>query len=143
DMVTPEIKTVFDFSSTGGILRAAEKCNGSGDCRKLPVSGGTMCPSYMATRNEKDSTRGRANTLREFLTNSTHENRFNHTEIKEVMDLCISCKGCTSECPSNVDMSTLKAEFLHQYQKANGIPLRSKAFAYINSLNTLGSIVPG
>src|SRR5690606_20789297 len=110
DMVTPEIKTVFDFSSTGGILRAAEKCNGSGDCRKLPVSGGTMCPSYMATRNEKDTTRGRANTLREFLTNSTQGNRFDHAEIKEVMDLCISCKGCTSECPSNVDMSTLKAE---------------------------------
>jgi Fe-S oxidoreductase/FAD/FMN-containing dehydrogenase len=142
DMVTPDIKTVFDFSSTGGILRAAEKCNGSGDCRKLPVSGGTMCPSYMATRNEKDTTRGRANTLREFLTNSTKENRFDHSEIKEVMELCISCKGCTSECPSNVDMSTLKAEFLHQYQKANGIPLRSKAFAYINSLNTLGSVVP-
>lgn len=143
DMVTPEVKTVFDFSSTGGILRAAEKCNGSGDCRKLPVSGGTMCPSYMATRDEKDTTRGRANTLREFLTNSTKENRFDHAEIKEAMELCISCKGCTSECPSNVDMSTLKAEFLHQYQKTNGIPLRSKAFAYINSLNTLGSIAPG
>ncbi|MEX2593227.1 MAG: FAD-linked oxidase C-terminal domain-containing protein [Anditalea sp.] len=143
DMVAPEIKTMFDFGSTGGILRAAEKCNGSGDCRKLPVSGGTMCPSYMATRNEKDTTRGRANTLREFLTNNTKENPFDHPEIKEVMDLCISCKGCTSECPSNVDMSTLKAEFLHQYQKSNGIPFRSRAFAYINSLNELGSIVPG
>lgn len=143
DMKTPEIKTIFDFSGTGGILRAAEKCNGSGDCRKLPVSGGTMCPSYMATRNEKDTTRGRANTLREFLTKNTKENPFDHPEIKEVMDLCISCKGCTSECPSNVDMSTLKAEFLYQYQKTNGIPLRSKAFAYINSLNELGSVIPG
>lgn len=142
DMVTPEFQTVFDFSSTGGILRAAEKCNGSGDCRKLPAAGGTMCPSYMATRNEKDTTRGRANTLREFLTTSPKENPFDHQEIKEVMDLCISCKGCTSECPSNVDMSTLKAEFLHQYQKTNGIPLRSKAFAYINDLNGLGSLVP-
>lgn len=143
DMVTPEYNTIFDFSGIGGILRAAEKCNGSGDCRKLPVSGGTMCPSYMATRNEKDTTRGRANTLREFLTNNSKENPFDHPEIKQVMDLCISCKGCTSECPSNVDMSTLKAEFLYQYQKSNGIPLRSKAFAYINSLNGMGSVLPG
>lgn len=142
DMVTPELKTLIDFSATGGILRAAEKCNGSGDCRKLPASGGTMCPSYMATRDEKDTTRGRANTLREFLTNSTKENPFDHPEIKEVLDLCISCKGCTSECPSNVDMSTLKAEFLYQYQKVNGTPLRSRAFAYINSLNELGSLIP-
>ena len=143
DMVTPEHDTVLDFGATGGILRAAEKCNGSGDCRKLPGSGGTMCPSYMATRNEKDTTRGRANTLREFLTRSDKANPFDHEEIKAAMDLCISCKGCTSECPSNVDMSSMKAEFLHQYQKTNGIPLRSKAFAYINDLNALGSLVPG
>ena len=129
-----EIKTVLNFSKEGGILRAAEKCNGSGDCRKLPVSGGTMCPSYQATRNEKDTTRGRANTLREFLTTNKKENPFDHPEIKEVMDLCLSCKGCTSECPSNVDMSSLKAEFLHQYYQTNGIPLRAKAFAYILSL---------
>ena len=143
DMVTPEYDTIFDFSDTGGILRAAEKCNGSGDCRKLPESGGTMCPSYQATRNEKDTTRGRANTLREFLTRGSHENPFTHPEIKEVMDLCISCKGCKAECPSNVDMATLKAEFLYQYQKVNGIPLRSRAFSYINSLNSLGSRMPG
>lgn len=143
DMATPEYKTIFDFSDTGGILRAAEKCNGSGDCRKLPESGGTMCPSYQATRNEKDTTRGRANTLREFLTRGNNENPFTHPEIKEVMDLCISCKGCKAECPSNVDMATLKAEFLYQYQKVNGVPLRSKAFSYINSLNSLGSIMPG
>jgi FAD/FMN-containing dehydrogenase/Fe-S oxidoreductase len=143
DMVTPAHDTMLDFGASGGILRAAEKCNGSGDCRKLPASGGTMCPSYMATRNEKDTTRGRANTLREFLTRSDKANPFDHQEIKEAMDLCISCKGCTSECPSNVDMSSMKAEFLHQYQKTNGIPLRSKAFAYINDLNALGSIVPG
>lgn len=143
DMVTPVHDTVLDFSATGGILRAAEKCNGSGDCRKLPQSGGTMCPSYMATRNEKDTTRGRANTLREFLTRSAKSNPFDHEEIKAAMDLCLSCKGCTSECPSNVDMASMKAEFLHQYQKTNGIPLRSKAFAYINDLNGLGSILPG
>jgi len=137
-----KIETIFDFSDKGGILRAAEKCNGSGDCRKLPLSGGTMCPSYQATRNEKDTTRARANTLREFLTQSDKENPFDQEEIKNVMDLCLSCKGCTSECPSNVDMSTLKAEFLHQYYKENGVPFRAKAFAYINEFNSLGGIAP-
>lgn len=143
DSKTPEHPTLMDFSNVGGILRMAEKCNGSGDCRKLPGSGGTMCPSYMATRNERDTTRGRANTLREFLTMDKKENAFDHPEIKEAMDLCLSCKGCTSECPSNVDMASLKAEFQYQYQQANGVPLRSKAFAHINELNELGSLVPG
>lgn len=142
-MKTPEHKTMMDFSAVGGILRLAEKCNGSGDCRKLPGSGGTMCPSYMATRNERDAVRGRANTLREFLTLDKKENAFDHPEIKEAMDLCLSCKGCTAECPSNVDMASMKAEFLYQYQKTNGVPLRSRAFAYINELNELGSLVPG
>ncbi len=139
---TPSFETLLDFSETGGILQLAEKCNGSGDCRKLPLSGGTMCPSYMATRNEKETTRARANTLRTFLTENTKTNPFDHEEIKEVMDLCISCKGCSSECPSNVDMSSLKAEFLHQYYQTNGIPLRAKAFANINKLNGLGAIIP-
>lgn len=143
EMVTPEHKTVFDFSQAGGILRLAEKCNGSGDCRKLPASGGTMCPSFMATRNERDTTRGRANTLREFLTMDKKENAFDHPEIKEAMDLCLSCKGCTAECPSNVDMASMKAEFLYQYQKTNGIPLRSRAFAHINELNEIGSKISG
>jgi len=143
DMETPTQDTLIDFSHVGGILRLAEKCNGSGDCRKLPGSGGTMCPSYMATRNEKDTTRGRANTLREFLTMDKKENAFDHPEIKEALDLCLSCKGCTAECPSNVDMASMKAEFLYQYQKTNGIPLRSKAFAYINELNELGSRTGG
>lgn len=139
---TPQFDTVFDFDKEGGILRMAEKCNGSGDCRKLSLSGGTMCPSYRATRNEKETTRARANTLRTFLTQNAKDNAFNHPELKEVMDLCLSCKGCTSECPSNVDMSTMKAEFLHQYQKANGIPLRSWAFANISKINSLGSYIP-
>ncbi|MGY6523637.1 MAG: FAD-binding and (Fe-S)-binding domain-containing protein [Mongoliitalea sp.] len=142
-MKTPEHDTVLDFSQVGGILRMAEKCNGSGDCRKLPSSGGTMCPSYQATRNEKDTTRGRANTLREFLTQDKPSNAFDHPEIKEALDLCLSCKGCTSECPSNVDMASMKAEFLYQYQQTNGVPLRSKAFAHINELNKLGSLLPG
>ncbi|MEM6263674.1 MAG: FAD-linked oxidase C-terminal domain-containing protein [Bacteroidota bacterium] len=140
---TPQFETMFDFSSTDGILRAAEKCNGSGDCRKIEISGGTMCPSYMATRSEKDTTRARANILREFLTRSDKANRFDHKEIYEVMDLCLSCKGCSSECPSNVDVSTLKAEFLHQYYQANGVPFRSRVFANFNKLVGLGAIAPG
>ena len=142
DQATPEFDTVFDFSDAGGILRLAEKCTGSGDCRKLTLSGGTMCPSYQATRNEKETTRARANTLREFLTTNIQENPFDHSELKEVMDLCLSCKGCTSECPSNVDMASMKAEFLHQYYKTHGVPLRAKAFANIDSLNRLGSMMP-
>ena len=138
DMITPEIDTIFDYSDTQGILRAAEKCNGSGDCRKLEGSGGVMCPSYMATRDEKHTTRARANVLREFLTNSEKANRFDHEEIYEVMDLCLSCKGCTSECPSKVDMAGLKAEFLYQYYKVNGVPFRARAIAHIPNLNRLG-----
>ena len=139
---TPAFETVFNFDRDEGILRAAEKCNGSGDCRKLPGSGGTMCPSYMATRSEKDTTRARANILRDFLSNSTQPNKFNHKEIYEVMDLCLSCKGCTSECPSNVDITTLKAEFLHQYYKENGVPLRTKAIANIGQLSKLAMLFP-
>ncbi|WP_158849835.1 FAD-binding and (Fe-S)-binding domain-containing protein [Algibacter sp. L1A34] len=142
DRVEPEIKTFLDFSKSQGILRATEKCNGSGDCRKLPEFGGTMCPSYRATRNEKDTTRARANALREFLTNSDKENKFDHEELKSVFDLCLSCKACASECPSSVDVASLKAEFLYQYQKEHGISLRTKLFAYNNLLNKFGSISP-
>ncbi|WGK64775.1 FAD-binding and (Fe-S)-binding domain-containing protein [Croceiramulus getboli] len=131
----PEIKTRMDFSANEGILRAAEQCNGSGDCRKSAEAGGAMCPSYQATKNEKDSTRARANALREFLTQSEQRNRFDHQELKEVFDLCISCKACARECPSNVDVATLKAEFEYQYKKANGSSLRTKAFAYNGLLN--------
>ncbi|MFC2104614.1 FAD-binding and (Fe-S)-binding domain-containing protein [Bacteroidota bacterium] len=140
DRKEPEIDTIFDFSEVGGILRATEKCNGSGDCRKTEKSGGTMCPSYMATRNENDVTRARANILREFLTNSTKENPFDHPEIKEVMDLCLSCKACKSECPSSVDVAKLKAEFLQHYYDAHGVPLRSRLIAYITEINKLASI---
>ena len=102
-----------------------------------------MCPSYMATRNEKDTTRARANILREFLTNSNKLNRFDHEEIKEVMDLCLSCKGCKSECPSNVDVAKLKAEFLQHYYEANGVPFRSKLIASFNRSARLGALIPG
>ena len=142
DRTEPTIETIQDFSDSLGILRAAEKCNGSGDCRKLPEAGGTMCPSYRATKNEKDSTRARANTLREFLTNSTQKNKFNHQELYDVFDLCLSCKACASECPSNVDVAALKAEFLHQYYKENGVPFRTQLFANNVKWNKLGSLTP-
>ncbi len=140
--VEPEIQTIQDFSDSMGILRAAEKCNGSGDCRKLPSAGGTLCPSYRATRNEKDTTRARANALREYLTNSDKDNKFDYEELYQVFELCVSCKACASECPSNVDVAALKAEFLYQYQKANGFSLRNKIFAFNARLNNLGSITP-
>ncbi|MDB5273535.1 MAG: ydiJ [Chitinophagaceae bacterium] len=143
NQVTPDIKTTFDFSSSLGIVRMAEQCNGAGDCRKSHIIGGTMCPSYMATRNEKDTTRARANILREFLTRSTKVNKFDHKEIKEVMDLCLSCKGCRSECPSNVDVTKLKAEFQQQYYESNGIPFRSWAIAHFTQANAINSNWPG
>ena len=101
-----------------------------------------MCPSYRATLNEKDTTRARANALREFLTNSEQENKFNHDELKQVFDLCLSCKACSSECPSNVDVASFKAEFLYQYQKENPPSLRTKLFANNVKYNKLGSIFP-
>lgn len=140
--IEPDIQTIQDFSDSMGILRLAEKCNGSGDCRKPASAGGTLCPSYRATKNEKDTTRARANALREYLTNSEKDNKFNHKELYEVFELCVSCKACASECPSNVDVAALKAEFLYQYQKANGFSLRNKIFANNAKLNKLGSIFP-
>ncbi len=137
-----EIATVFDFSLNHGILRAAEQCNGSGDCRNTVITGRWMCPSYMAAKEENTTTRARANILREFLTNSSKENPFDHREIYEVMDLCLSCKACKAECPSNVDIAKLKAEFLQHYYDANGIPLRSGLIANITSINRLGSLAP-
>ncbi|TXD52135.1 MULTISPECIES: FAD-binding and (Fe-S)-binding domain-containing protein [unclassified Polaribacter] len=142
DRKEPAIKTIQDFSDSEGILKLAEKCNGSGDCRKPVEAGGTMCPSYRATKNEKDTTRARANTLREFLTNSDETNKFNHEELKDVFDLCLSCKACASECPSNVDIATMKAEFLYQYQETNGYSLRNHLFANNVKYNKLGSIAP-
>ena len=141
-LAVKEPETFFDFSGTHGILRAAEQCNGSADCRKSAVIGGTMCPSYMATSDENATTRARANILREYLTNSGKNNRFNHKEIYQVMDLCLSCKGCKSECPSNVDMARYKAEFLQHWHDANGIPLRTRVIANISRLNKLGMIAP-
>lgn len=138
-----EITSYFDFSADQGIVRATEKCNGSGDCRKTEITGGLMCPSYMATRDEKDTTRARANILREYLTRSTKKNPFDHEEIRRVMELCLSCKGCRAECPSNVDITRLKAEFQQQYYDARGVPLRTWLVGSIARLYRLGSLLPG
>ncbi|MGV6944557.1 FAD-binding and (Fe-S)-binding domain-containing protein [Sphingobacterium kyonggiense] len=140
--VDREIKTVFRYNGQT-ILQHAEQCNGSGDCRKTHLSGGTMCPSYMATKEEKDTTRARANMLREMLTHSSKLNPFDHEELKDVMDLCISCKGCKSECPSSVDMAKLKAEFLQGYYDAHGVPLRSRMIAHVDTLTRLMQPISG
>lgn len=138
---TPMPETIFSFENTNGIVRAAEKCNGSGDCRKSEIIGGTMCPSYMASRDEKNTTRARANVLREFL-NKENGDIWDHREIYDILDLCLSCKGCKSECPSSVDIAKLKSEFMQHWYDRHGIPLRSRLIAYITSLNRLGSIFP-
>ena len=139
---TPELKTIFDFSETDGIVRAAEKCNGSGDCRKTMIIGGTMCPTFMATCEEKDCTRARANVLREFLSDSNN-NPWDHKEIYDILDLCISCKGCKSECPSGVDMAKMKAEFLQHWYDRHGISLRTWLIANITTINRLAASAPG
>jgi FAD/FMN-containing dehydrogenase/Fe-S oxidoreductase len=138
-----QFSTVLDFAGSGGILRAAEQCNGSGDCRKSHLMGGTMCPSFMATRNERDTTRARANILREVLTRSSNANPFDSEEIAAVMDLCLSCKGCKSECPSNVDVARLKAEWLQQVYDARGVPWRSRLIAGFSAAMAAAQLVPG
>lgn len=138
---TRQIDTVMRFDRTLGLMRAVEKCNGSGDCRKTAKSGGTLCPSFMATLNEANSTRARANVMRECLTNSTNDNPFDHEDLYQAMDTCLSCKACKSECPSSVDMAKLKAEFLQHWYDAHGIPLRSRAIAYITRIYRFGSYI--
>ena len=133
----PEVPTTLDFSSTHGYLRAVEQCNGSGDCRKSEIVGGTMCPTYMATRDEDKTTRARANILREFMHHSKKDKPLIQKEIYKVMDLCISCKGCKGECPSNVDMAKIKAEFLQHYYDENGTPFRATLVAYLPRLGKL------
>ena len=139
-MPTRDIKTLYDFSSSDGIIRAAERCNGTADCRKSSIIGGTMCPSFMATGDEFKSTRARANVVREFL--SKEGDPWNHKEIYEVLDLCLGCKGCKSECPSSVDIAKIKSEFLQHWYDRHGIPLRTRMIAYISVINRIGSFAP-
>ena len=125
---TDPFHTELDFSEDGGFAAAIEKCNGNGACRKLRA--GTMCPSFMATRKEPDSTRGRANALRSALAGDLSEDAMTDDDMHEVMDLCIQCKACKTECPSNVDMSKIKTEWLHHYWGDNAMPLRTRLFAH-------------
>src|SRR5260221_1809225 len=112
-------------------------CNGAGVCRKLQT--GTMCPSFMATGDEEHSTRGRANALRLVLSGALPTEKLASRELFDTFDLCLQCKGCKAECPSNVDVAKMKAEFLNQYHAANGTPLGSRLMANIAHLNHLGS----
>jgi FAD/FMN-containing dehydrogenase/Fe-S oxidoreductase len=141
DEAAPAIPTHFDFSRQEGMLRMAEKCSGSGDCRKTELTGGTMCPSYMATRSERDTTRARANMLRRYLTEDTRKTT-SPEMVKEVLDLCLSCKGCKSECPSSVDVGKMKAEFTQQYYEQFGVPRRSKLIANFSKQMKLASMAP-
>jgi len=144
DKPQPLIATTFDFSKQEGMLRLAEKCSGSGDCRKTELTGGTMCPSYMATRRERDTTRARANILRQYLTPGTAAAETGTTQemVREVLDLCLSCKGCKSECPSSVDVGKMKAEFTQQYYETHAIPLRTSLIANFGKQMKLASIAP-
>ncbi len=134
---TWEPTTLLDFSAQGGFAAAVEMCNGVGVCRKKPE--GTMCPSYMATRDEEHTTRGRANALRAVLSGKVPQTDFAGRRLYEVMDLCLECKGCKAECPSNVDMAKMKYEFLHHYYTVHGLPLRNRIFGHIARLSFLGS----
>lgn len=141
--VEPRHQTFFDFASAGGVIAATEKCTGVGECRKTSLMGGTMCPSYMATLNEKDSTRGRANVLRHALSHPEDlTSPWDSQEIVEVMDLCLSCKGCKAECPSNVDMARLKAEWAQHYQDVHGVKLRSRLVANFSKSMKLAALAP-
>ncbi len=139
---TPEVETFFDWSADQGFFRAVEKCNGAGLCRRKSEAGGTMCPSYMATLDEKDSTRGRANVLRNLLL-SEGELALESRIVYESLDLCVSCKGCKSECPANVDMGRMKAEFLQKYHDRNGLPRSAWFFGNYVKNAGLASFLPG
>ncbi|GAB4051095.1 FAD-binding and (Fe-S)-binding domain-containing protein [Spirosoma litoris] len=142
DVVIPQPKTIFDFSKDGGMLELAEKCSGSGDCRKTEISGGTMCPSYMATRREHDTTRARANILRHFYSNQSTPTEQDFEAVKDVLDLCLSCKACKAECPSSVDMARMKAEFTQQKYNESGIPVRARLIGNFTRLMKMASLVP-
>ncbi|MCB0029092.1 MAG: 4Fe-4S dicluster domain-containing protein, partial [Anaerolineales bacterium] len=134
---TPVQATAFDFDDYGGVLRAAEQCSGVGACRQ--TGSGTMCPSYMATREEKDSTRGRANSLRLALNGQLSELGLADPELREVMALCLECKACASECPTGVDMARLKSEFQHQYRQQYGGSWRERVLGEMATLSRWGS----
>ena len=137
DYATTDVTSHFDFTADGGFARAVEMCNGAGACRK--EGSGTMCPSYMATREEEHSTRGRANALRMVLSGQVTADGLGDRRLFETLDLCLECKACRSECPSGVDMTRLKAEFLAHYHDRHGVPFRARLFGGIASLSRIGS----
>lgn len=132
-----EKKLFYHYGAIKTPLALAEKCSGSGDCKKSVLSGGTMCPSFMATMDEKNSTRARANIIRQVLSKSSSD--FSNPELNEILDLCLSCKGCQTECPSGVDISKLKAETLQQKYVESGIPLRTKLIGHFSKTQQLAS----
>lgn len=133
--------TRLDFSADEGFAGLVEMCNGQGICRK--TAGGVMCPSFMATRDEIHSTRGRANALRAAITGQLGPHGLDDPSLYEALDLCLGCKACKQECPSLVDMAKLKYEYLARYQDRHGVPLRSRLFGHIAAVNRLGSLFPG
>lgn len=137
----PKMDTSFHWRKEGGFDMALEACNGAGVCRKLVSSGGTMCPSYRATFEEKDVTRGRANLFRQ-LFSGKGQDAFESEEIKEALSLCLSCKACKTECPASVDMARMKAEFWHGYHQRKGIPLSHHFFGNPGALYPLASRFP-
>lgn len=134
--------TVFDYSSTLGFLRHVEQCNGSADCRKSALIGGTMCPSYMATRDEQNTTRARANALREYILNPGKSKEMSLNAVYDILDLCLACKGCKSECPSNVDMAKLKSEFLQHYYDIKGVSMLAWLVGNIARIYKINSAFP-
>jgi len=139
--LTAEFNTWYDFSETGGFVRSAEKCNGSGDCRKSATIGGTMCPTFMATGDEKLTTRARANVLREIFNNHDID-PWASREVYEILDNCLACKGCKSECPSEVDMAKLKSEFLQHWNDKKGAGFRTLLIAHLPDISALFSRLP-
>jgi Fe-S oxidoreductase len=134
---TRPVETAFDFSDFGGLSRAAEQCGGVGACRKK--LSGTMCPSYMATRDENDSTRGRANVLRLAISGQLGPIGLTDPALYPMLDLCLECKACKSECPTGVDLARMKSEFLHQYRLRHGVSARSRLLARVDRLAVWGS----
>jgi FAD/FMN-containing dehydrogenase/Fe-S oxidoreductase len=132
-----ELPTVFDYSRQEGFVRSVEMCNGSGVCRKR--QGGTMCPSFRATLDERDSTRGRANLLRLALAGERPLEAMRGKELDEVFDLCLMCKACKAECPSNVDVAKLKAEYLQLRYAGRPRPLSHSLMAALPRLNRLAA----
>lgn len=137
----PQVDTHFNWRKENSFADAVELCNGAGVCRKLAESGGTMCPSYMATKEEKDSTRGRANLFRQLFSGKQQE-AFQSEELHNALDLCLSCKACKSECPANVDMARMKAEFTQGWHDEHGISLGERFFGQAAKLYPLASLFP-